>query len=30
MPPWYAARIADLGRSDFVKVDCVACHHEAC
>jgi hypothetical protein len=23
------ARIEDLGRGDFVKVDCVACHHVA-
>jgi ribosomal protein S27E len=27
--PLYAARIEDLGRSDFVKVDCAACHHVA-
>jgi hypothetical protein len=27
MLPLYAARIEDLGQSDFVKVDCVACHH---
>jgi ribosomal protein S27E len=25
----YAARIEDLGRGDFVKVDCAACHHIA-
>jgi hypothetical protein len=25
----YAARIEDLGRGDFVKVDCTACHHVA-
>jgi hypothetical protein len=25
----YLARIEDLGRSDFVKVDCAACHHVA-
>jgi ribosomal protein S27E len=25
----YAARIEDLGQSDFVKVDCAACHHVA-
>jgi len=29
MLPLYAARIEDLGRSDFVKVDCAACHHVA-
>ena len=29
MLPLYAARIEDLGRGDFVKVDCVACHHVA-
>ena len=28
MLPLYAARIEDLGRGDFVKVDC-ACHHVA-
>jgi hypothetical protein len=27
--PLYAARIEDLGRGDFVKVDCAACHHVA-
>jgi hypothetical protein len=26
MLPLYAARIEDLGQSDFVKVDCAACH----
>ena len=26
MQPLYLARIEDLGRSDFVKVDYVACH----
>jgi hypothetical protein len=29
MLPLYAVRIEDLGRSDFVKVDCAACHHVA-
>jgi hypothetical protein len=29
MLPLYAARIEDLGPGDFVKVDCVACHHVA-
>jgi hypothetical protein len=29
MLPLYAARIADLGQGDFVKVDCAACHHVA-
>jgi ribosomal protein S27E len=29
MQPLYLARIEDLGRSDFVKVDCAACHHVA-
>jgi ribosomal protein S27E len=29
MMPLYAARIEDPGQSDFVKVDCVACHHTA-
>jgi hypothetical protein len=27
MLPVYAARIADLGRGDFLKVDCAACHY---
>jgi ribosomal protein S27E len=27
--PLYAARIEDLGRSDFVKVDCASCSHTA-
>jgi hypothetical protein len=27
--PLYAARIEDLRLGDFVKVDCVACHHVA-
>jgi cytochrome c peroxidase len=27
MQALYLTRIADLGRSDFVKVDCAACHH---
>jgi ribosomal protein S27E len=27
--PIYTARIEDLGRGDFVKVDCAACHHVA-
>jgi len=27
--PLYAARIEDLEQSDFVKVDCAACHHVA-
>ena len=29
MVPLYAARIEDLGRGDFVKVDCAACGHMA-
>jgi hypothetical protein len=29
MLPLYAARIEDLGQSDFVKVDSAACHHVA-
>jgi ribosomal protein S27E len=29
MQPLYLARIEDLGRSDFVKVDCAACYHVA-
>ena len=29
MLPLYAARIEDLGQSDFVRVDCDACHHVA-
>jgi hypothetical protein len=29
MPPLFLARIEDLGRSDFVKVDCAICHHVA-
>ncbi len=29
MMPLYAARIEDLGQSDFVKIDCPACHHVA-
>ncbi len=29
MTPLYLARIEDLGRSDFVKVDCAACQHVA-
>jgi hypothetical protein len=29
MLPLYAARIEDLGRGEFVKVDCAACHHIA-
>ena len=29
MLPLYLARIEDLGRGDFVKVDCAACHHVA-
>jgi hypothetical protein len=29
MRPLYLARIEDLGRGDFVKVDCAACHHVA-
>jgi ribosomal protein S27E len=29
MQPLYVARIEDLGQSDFVKVDCAACHHVA-
>jgi hypothetical protein len=29
MQPRNLARIANLGRSDLVKVDCAACHHVA-
>jgi ribosomal protein S27E len=29
MVPLYAVRIEDVGRGDFVKVDCAACHHVA-
>jgi hypothetical protein len=29
MLPLYTARIEDLGRGDFVKVGCAACHHVA-
>jgi ribosomal protein S27E len=29
MLPLYAARIEDLGRGDFVKIDCAACQHMA-
>ena len=29
MAPLYAARIEDLGPSDFVKIDCAACGHTA-
>ena len=29
MLPLYAVRIENLGRGDFVKVDCAACHHVA-
>ena len=29
MQPLYLARIEDLRQSDFVKVDCTACHHVA-
>ena len=29
MMPLYTARIEDLGRGDFVKVDCAACQHVA-
>jgi hypothetical protein len=29
MLPLYAARIEDLGQGDFVKLDCLACHHVA-
>jgi hypothetical protein len=29
MLPLYLARIEDLGRGDFVKVDCAACYHVA-
>jgi hypothetical protein len=28
MVPLYAARIADHGSGDFVKVECTACRHE--
>jgi hypothetical protein len=27
MVPLYAARIADLGPGDFVKIECIACGH---
>ena len=27
--PLYAARIEDLGPSDFLKIDCAACGHTA-
>ena len=27
MVPLYAARIEDLGPSDFVRVECIACGH---
>ena len=29
MLPLYLARIEDLGRGDFVKVDCAPCQHVA-
>ena len=29
MLPLYLARIEALDQSDFVKVDCAACHHVA-
>jgi ribosomal protein S27E len=29
MVPLYAARIENLGRGDFLKVDCSACSHTA-
>ena len=29
MVPLYAAGIEDLGRGDFVKVNCAACSHTA-
>jgi hypothetical protein len=29
MMPLYAARIADLGPGDFVKIDCAVCEHTA-
>jgi hypothetical protein len=29
MQPLYLARIEDLGRGDFVKVNCAGCHHVA-
>jgi hypothetical protein len=29
MVPLYAARIEDLGPSDFVKIDCAGCSHTA-
>jgi hypothetical protein len=29
MLPLYVVRIEDLGRGDFVKVDCPTCHHVA-
>ena len=29
MVPLHAARIEDLGPSDFVKIDCAACSHTA-
>jgi hypothetical protein len=27
--PQFSGRIEDLGRGDFVQVDCAACHHVA-
>jgi hypothetical protein len=27
MVPLYAARVADLGPGDFVKIECIACGH---
>jgi ribosomal protein S27E len=29
MLPVYLARVGDLEQSDFVKIDCAACHHVA-
>jgi len=29
MVPLYAARIEDLGPGDFVRVECIACGHDA-
>ena len=29
MQPLRVARIEDLGRGDFVQIDCAACHHVA-
>ena len=29
MVPLYAARIEDLGPGDFVRLECIACGHDA-